>query len=93
MQLLSEHACIEAIKKGEYFQAVIQDGAFSLKIDEYSFFICTAIHNGHRLRQELVNKCALDEAERLHEEDPFTGDLISSLPITLVALDSRYEYD
>ncbi|MDR4505114.1 MAG: flavohemoglobin expression-modulating QEGLA motif protein [Candidatus Scalindua sp.] len=93
MQLLSERACIEAIKNGETFQAEIEGGSFSLKIDEYSFFICTAIHNGHRLRQELVNKCALDEAERLYEEDPFTGDLISSLPITLVALDSRYEYD
>ncbi len=93
MQLLSEHACIEAIKKGECFQAILEEGAFSLKIEEYSFFICTAIHNGHRLRQELVNKCALDEVERLYEEDPFTGELISSLPITLVALDSRYEYD
>jgi len=93
MQLLSEHACIEAIKKGERFQATIEGGGFSLKIDEYSFFICTAIHNGHRLRQELINKCALDEAERLYEEDPFTGELITSLPITLVALDSRYEYD
>ncbi len=93
MQSLSENACIEAIKEGRCFQAIIEDGAFSLKIDEYSFFVCTAIHNGHRLRQELVNKCALDEAERLYEEDPFTGELISSLPITLVGLDSRYEYD
>ncbi len=92
MLTLSEEQCINAIKEGKYFQATVE-GAFSIKIDEYSFFVCAAIHDGHNLRSELAEKCALTKAERLYEEDPYTGELISSMPITIVGYDSRYEYD
>lgn len=93
MLTLSEKACIDAIEKGLCFTAEIEDGAFTIKIEEYGFFICTAIHNGHRIRPQLQQLCALSDAERLHEEDPYTADIISSMPITLVVNDSRYEYD
>lgn len=89
---LSVKDCIAAIEKGEFFQALVE-GAFELKIEDYGFFICTAIHDGHQLRPDLVEKCQLNDAERLYEEDPFTGDMITSLPITLIGKDSRYEYD
>ncbi len=93
MQTLSEQACIEAIKNEECFHADVADSAFSLKIEEYSFFVGVAIHNGHNFRRELAQKCSLSEKERLYEEDPFTGEFISPMPIAMIANDSRYEYD
>ena len=35
--------------------------------------IVSAIHDGHELREELKQLCALDDISRLREEDPFTG--------------------
>jgi hypothetical protein len=45
------------------------------------------------VRAELLGKIALDDYERWYEEDPHTADFIASMPITLVAHDSRYEYE
>lgn len=92
MLKLSEKACLKAIKKEKLFHAIVE-GAFEIKIEDYGFFVCTAIHDGHQLRSALAKNCALSESERLYEEDPFTGEMISSMPITLIGLDSRYEYD
>jgi uncharacterized protein (TIGR02421 family) len=92
MHNYSEKECLKAIQKGNHFEAIIEQ-AIEVKIEDYGFFICTAIHNGHQLREKLAKNCLLNESERFYEEDPFTGELIASMPITLVALDSRYEYD
>lgn len=92
MNKITEAACLKAIKNGKLFHAVVND-AFELKIDDYGFFVCTAIHDGHNIRKSLLDQCLLSSAERLYEEDPYTGEMISSMPITLIGLDSRYEYD
>ena len=84
---------IKAIKSGETFKATADDKSFSIKIDRYVPYICTAIHNGSNIRSELSNKIALDDYERWYEEDPHTADFIASMPITLVGNDSRYEYE
>lgn len=93
MQTLSETKLLAAIAAGEAIEAELDDGSLVLCIKEYVPYIGTAIHAGHRLRAELADNCLLDEAQRLQEEDPFTDNMIDSLPITLVARDSRYEYD
>jgi hypothetical protein len=92
MLKLSEQECIEKIESGECFHADIE-GGFQVKIEKHSFYVCTAIHDGNNLREDLRDNCLLDESERLYEGDPFTGALIEDMPITLTALDSRYEYD
>lgn len=92
MLKLTEQECINKIEGGELFNAEVASG-FQIKIEQYSFFVCTAIHDGHNLRENLRDNCLLGESERLYEEDPHTGALIESMPITLVGLDSRYEYD
>jgi uncharacterized protein (TIGR02421 family) len=66
---------------------------FYIQIKEYSPSIATAIHNGHSLSKDLLSSIQIDESDRLYEEDPYTEDLISSQPIRLIGLDSRYEYD
>ena len=93
MDELDVDDCVTAIKARKVFHASVNDGAFFIKIDDYTNVVCTAIHNGHRLRPELLAKCALDESQRLHEEDPYTADMTANMPITVVANDSRYEYD
>ncbi len=93
MLKLSEEEIVRRIKAGEQFECSAEDDSFTLKIEQYVPFICTAIHDGHQFRPELEKICQLNEAERLYEEDPYTGELISSLPITLIGCDSRYEYD
>jgi uncharacterized protein (TIGR02421 family) len=84
---------IKAIESGKTFKATADDGSFSLKIDRYVPYVCTAIHDGSNLRAELNDKMALSDYERWYEEDPHTADFITSMPITLVGNDSRYEYE
>ena len=93
MQTLSEDTIIEKIKQREIFTATIDTGAFTLKIDKYEPALSAAIHNGGNLRPELRDNCLLSQAERYYEEDPYTGSFIEQQPITLIAHDSRYEYD
>lgn len=92
MQNLSLEQIVANIEQGICFEAT-HEGNFEVKIQEYVPFICTAIHDGHQLRDELHTYCLLTEDERLYEEDPYTGEFIRSLPITLIGCDSRYEYD
>lgn len=92
MQNLSIAQIVANIEQGICFEATHNDDFF-IKIHEYVPFICAAIHDGHRLRSSLEEVCLLSEDERYFEEDPFTGEFIQSLPITLVGGDSRYEYD
>ncbi|HDY83594.1 MAG: hypothetical protein DRR04_01440 [Gammaproteobacteria bacterium] len=93
MRKLAEHEMLQAIASGEPFCASLDDGAFELKIDEYCPYVGTAIHAGHRLREDLLTNCLLDDGARLLEEDPFTDRFVADFPITLVCRDSRYEYD
>lgn len=93
MQKRSESDIIAAIQAGELFECLTEDGALAIKIEAYVPSICTAVHAGHQFRSSLQRFCHLTEAERLYEEDPFTDQFIAAMPITLVAMDSRYEYD
>ncbi len=93
MLTLSEAEVLSRIETGETFSAELDDGSLRITIQEYLPYLCTAIHAGHQLRPELEQRCLLDDSERLREEDPWTDEFIDSFPITLVAHDSRYEYD
>jgi uncharacterized protein (TIGR02421 family) len=90
---LSPQQIIRKIESGLTFEAISEDQSFYIKIEEYDPYVCLAIHHGHQLREELLEKCMLSDKERWYEEDPFTGDFISALPIVIIGLDSRYEYD
>jgi uncharacterized protein (TIGR02421 family) len=93
LKKLTIHQILENIKNKISFSAVTHDGAFTISIDDYVPFICTAIHNGHNLRPSLRNNMILTREERWQEEDPLTGAFVSSLPIHIICNDSRYEYD
>ncbi|MFT4777604.1 MAG: hypothetical protein ACI923_000123 [Flavobacteriales bacterium] len=93
MRKLPVNEIIRRIEQGITFQAESMEGGFKITINEYVPYVCTAIHDGHRFRDELKFKTELTEYDRWYEEDPYTGAFISSLPIVLVGNDSRFEYD
>lgn len=75
------------------FQGELTGSGCFVKIEEYLPVVCTAIHAGSQMRSELIKQCRLNSDERYFEEDPHTDDMIMSQPITLIGLDSRFEYD
>ncbi len=93
MHKLTCEEITQRIAQGRTFEAESIDGGFRIAIREYVPFVCTAIHDGNRFRDELKLKSLLSDFDRWYEEDPYTGAFISSMPITLVGLDSRFEYD
>lgn len=93
MQTLSEQNLLGKIDRRECFEATVEGGGFTLKIDRYEPAFSAAIHNGSNFRQDLHDNCLLSQAERYYEEDPYTGSFITQQAITLIGADSRYEYD
>ena len=55
--------------------------------------VATAIHDGHVVRPEVAELLALDDAQRLREEDPFTAEWTTLAPTRVVGLRSRFEVD
>lgn len=55
--------------------------------------IAAAIHNGHGVRDEILELFNLSEDERLREEDPFTGDWTAIADTRIIGLSSRFEVD
>ena len=55
--------------------------------------LATAIHDGHELRPEIAAAMRLAGADRLREEDPFTGQAVTGVPTHVIANRSRFEFD
>ncbi|MGV3485696.1 MAG: N-formylglutamate amidohydrolase, partial [Planctomycetaceae bacterium] len=55
--------------------------------------VATAIHDGHSLRPDVAELIALDEAQRLREEDPYTGLFVRVADTQVIGLRSRFEVD
>jgi len=55
--------------------------------------VALAVHDGHAIHAETLPHVALPEAERLREEDPFTGRLTDVAPTRVVGRRSRFEID
>lgn len=55
--------------------------------------VAVAIHDGHAVRGEVARYLALDEAGRLREEDPFTGEWAAVAATRVVGSRSRFEVD
>jgi hypothetical protein len=65
---------------------------WSLQLGD-SPIVATAVHAGHEMRSELLEICALSEADRFREEDPFTDRLATVVPTHLTPAVSRFEVD
>ncbi|SDB35194.1 N-formylglutamate amidohydrolase [Flavobacteriaceae bacterium MAR_2010_188] len=93
MEKLSIDKIIDKIKAEEKFHAVAEDYSFTLKIEEYVYYVCGAVHDGHNFRKELWENCLHSEYDRWFEEDPETQKMVKSMPIVISGSDSRFEYD
>lgn len=93
MLRLSVDQIIERISREDTFHAVSDDYSFTIKIDEYTHYMCGAVHDGHQFRKELWENCIHTEYERWFEEDPETKEMVNSHPIVIAGMDSRFEYD
>ncbi len=93
MHKLSVEEIISRIEGEIPFEAVSDDYSFTLKIEEYTPYVCGAVHDGHQFRHELWENCLHTEYERWYEEDPCTKQMVHSHPIVISGLDSRFEYD
>ena len=93
MLRLSIIEIIDKIKKHECFEAVSHDYSFTIKIEEYTYFLCGAVHDGHQFRKELWDKCLHTEYDRWYEEDPCTKQMVQTMPMVIAGCDSRFEYD
>lgn len=93
MQILSSEAIIAKIKAKKCFECTTTDKSLHIRITEYAPLVATAIHNGHQFGDDLQEISRTIPSQRLQHEAPLTGEFISSLPITMVALDSCISYD
>ena len=55
--------------------------------------VATAIHDGHNVRDELINLFNLGDEERLREEDPFTAKWLEVSDNQIIVNHSRFETD
>jgi N-formylglutamate deformylase len=55
--------------------------------------VAMAIHDGHEVRDEVGALLALPDADRLREEDPFTGEWAGAFGTHVVVHRSRFEVD
>ncbi len=53
----------------------------------------TAIHNGHFVREELLEIIKISELDRLREEDPYTCELVTVSDCRMINFLSRFEVD
>ncbi|WP_422636388.1 hypothetical protein [Vibrio cyclitrophicus] len=76
MEKLTVTEVLQHIQNSTTFHAEVVETGCIIKVDEYLPVVCTAIHAGNRLRDELVKHCLLTKEQRYFEEDPFTDDMI-----------------
>lgn len=55
--------------------------------------VAAAVHDGHAVHPETLPHFALEDAGRLREEDPFTGELTDVAETRIVGKRSRFEVD
>lgn len=67
----------------DLFQMTVGDGPL----------ISSAIHSGHAMRPEVAALTALDDRQRLREEDPHTDVLADVAPTQIIGRRSRFEVD
>jgi N-formylglutamate deformylase len=55
--------------------------------------VAAAIHDGHDALPEVERHFALDEVQRLHEEDPYTAEWTQIAKTQIIGLRTRFEVD
>lgn len=81
------------LERKEPFEARSPLATCLIRVKAWQPLMGNVSHAGHRVREELLMKMSISEQERTQEEDVRVDLFAESLPVQIVALDSRYEYD
>lgn len=93
MKRLTVEEILNKINLLEPFEGISKSGGFKISIKSYQPLICASLHSGCNFQEKLDYKVNLSSFQRWQEEEPYTDKFIWELPITISALDSRFEYD
>jgi N-formylglutamate amidohydrolase len=93
MSIPYDTALVNHFRRHDRCEGIGPGGVFAYRIDFSVPFMVTAIHAGHRMRDELLPLVALDEESRRFEEDVATDWIIQGTPSSLWVFDSRAEVD
>jgi len=77
----------------KWWDRIQVNDAFIVCYDIAAPVAAAALHDGHALRDEVGAAMALDDAERLREEDPFTACWARVVETRFIGLRSRFEVD
>jgi len=72
---------LSLIQREQPFAGSLESAGCYIKVDNYLPVVCTAIHAGSRLREDLLKQCQLSQAERHLEEAPYTDQFIAAFRI------------
>lgn len=93
MTIPTDPELVDRLRSSTRHQGMDPLGGFAYDIDLSVPHLVTAIHAGHRVREELRPLMVIGEKERLFEEDAATDQMIQGTPSRIWGLDSRAEYD
>ncbi|WP_076412972.1 flavohemoglobin expression-modulating QEGLA motif protein [Shewanella sp. UCD-KL12] len=93
MQIYQLDEIINLINHSQPVCGILAESGCFIKIENYLPIICASIHSGKQLPQSLKQVCTLNESERYLGGSPLCDELIDAQPITLICLDSLFEYD
>ena len=65
----------------------------TIELSHSTPLVTAAIHDGHRMSENLIGLSGLTETKRLREEDPFTGVWARLSPNQIIGQHSRFEFD
>lgn len=72
----------------------MEEDFFELSVEvDKGPIVVTAIHDGHQVRESLVDKYNLSPEQRMREEDPYTGDIAREFGNRIIVNRSRFEVD
>ncbi len=84
----------QCLKEEKYpISGITELGSAEFHFQKPVNYLGVALHNGSRIRPELLGAMEAEQEERFREEDPYTEYFLYDFPIQLIARDSRFEYD
>jgi hypothetical protein len=90
---LDAYSYHEHLRQARPVQARTPIGAATIDLREPGPVIGVAPHHSHQVRDEVLDRMAIPEADRLYEEDPYTERFIAATAHRLTPNQSRYEVD
>lgn len=84
---------LKLIENGEKFEGLCFEAGMHLKINDYKSKVAIAIGGGSNFSEDLEPKAKVMSFDRWQYEDAYTDYFIKDGDLSILALDSKFEYD